>query len=50
MNTLDITRLYINETAQKKGFQRDTLEKVIRLYYLLKDMSEIPLFRENLAL
>lgn len=50
MNTLDITRSYINETAQKQGFQRDTLEKVVRLYYLLKDMSEIPLFRENLAL
>lgn len=31
MNTLDITRSYINETAQKQGFQRDTLEKVVRL-------------------
>lgn len=50
MNTLDITRLHINETAKKQGFQRDTLEKVVRLYYVLKDMSETPLFRDNLAL
>lgn len=50
MNALDITRSYINETAKKKGFQRDTLEKVIRLYYVLKDISENSLFRDNLAL
>lgn len=50
MNALDITRSYINETAQKLGFQRDTLEKVVRLYYVLKNMSETPLFRDNLAL
>lgn len=50
MNALDVTRSYINETAQKQGFQRDTLEKVVRLYYVLKDMSETPLFRDNLAL
>lgn len=50
MNTQDITRLHINETAQKQGFQRDTMEKVIRLYYVLKDMGEISLFRDNLAL
>lgn len=50
MNALDVTRSYINETAQKRGFQRDTLEKVVRLYYVLKDMSENPVFRDNLAL
>ena len=50
MNPQDITRSYINETAKSKGFQRDTMEKVIRLYYVLKDMSENPLFRDNLAL
>lgn len=50
MNTQDITRSHINETAQKHGFQRDTMEKVIRLYYVLKDMGEISLFRDNLAL
>ena len=50
MNTNDITRAHIYGAAQKYGFQRDTTEKVIRLYYVLKDMSENPLFRENLAL
>lgn len=50
MNTQDITRSYINETAKKQGFQRDTMEKVIRLYYVLKDISEISLFQDNLAL
>lgn len=39
MDTLDITRSYIIETARKYGFQHDTLEKVIRLYQILKDMS-----------
>ena len=50
MNPLDVTRSYINEKAKERGFQRDTLEKVVRLYYVLKDMSEIPLLRDNLAL
>lgn len=50
MNALDITRSHIYGTAQKQGFQRDTLEKVVRLYYVLKDMTEKPLFRDNLAL
>lgn len=50
MNTLDVPRSYINETAQKLGFQRDTLEKVIRLYYVIKEMDANPLFRDNLAL
>lgn len=50
MNTLDVMRSHIYELAQKQGFQRDTLEKVVRLYYVLKDMSENPLFRDNLAL
>ena len=50
MDTSDITRSYIIETARKYGFQRDTLEKVIRLYQILKDMSGIPLFRDCFAL
>lgn len=50
MDTSDITRSYIIETARKYGFQRDTLEKVIRLYQILKDMSGIPLFRDSFAL
>lgn len=50
MNTHDITRSYINETALKLGFQRDTLEKVIRLYYVLKDISETPVLNDNLVL
>lgn len=50
MNLSDITRSHINETAKERGFQRDTLEKVVRLYYVLKDISEIPIFRDNLAL
>lgn len=45
-----ITHSFINETAKKHGYQRDTLEKVIRLYYVLKDISETPLLRDNLAL
>lgn len=50
MNTHDITRSYINETALKQGFQRDTLEKVIRLYYVLKDISGTPVLNDNLVL
>lgn len=50
MNTMDLTRSHINETAQKQGFQRDTLEKVIRLYYVLKHISEIPLLNNHLVL
>lgn len=50
MNTYDITRSYINETALKQGFQRDTLEKVIRLYYVLKDISGTPVLNDNLVL
>lgn len=50
MNTDDITRAHIYGAAQRYGFQRDTTEKVVRLYYVLKAMSENPLFRDNLAL
>ncbi|MCM1722602.1 nucleotidyl transferase AbiEii/AbiGii toxin family protein [Bacteroides ovatus] len=50
MNVPDITRLHINEVAQKLGFQRDTLEKVIRLYYVLKDISQTPVLNDNLVL
>lgn len=50
MNVHDITRLHINNTAKEHGFEGNSLEKVIRLYYVLKDMSENPLFRDNLAL
>lgn len=50
MNVSDITRSHINEASQKQGFQRDTLEKVIRLYYVLKDISETPTLNDNLVL
>lgn len=50
MKKLDISREHIYEMAHKQGFQRDTLEKVLRLYYVLKDMSENPLLSDNLAL
>lgn len=50
MNIFDITRSHINDASQKQGFQRDTLEKVIRLYYVLKAISETPVLNNNLVL
>lgn len=50
MHITDFTREHIYKVAAESGFQRDTTEKVIRLYYVLKGMSENPLFRDNLAL
>lgn len=50
MNISDITRSHINDASQKQGFQRDTLEKVIRLYYVLKAISETPVLNNNLVL
>lgn len=47
---IDTTRAYINEISKKEGFQKDTLEKEIRLYYVLREMAQRPLFKDNLAL
>lgn len=50
MDITDFTREHIYKVAAESGFQRDTTEKVIRLYYVLKGISQIPLLRNNLAL
>lgn len=50
MSIADFTREHIYKVAGESGFQRDTTEKVIRLYYVLKGMAEVPLLRNNLAL
>jgi predicted nucleotidyltransferase component of viral defense system len=50
MKINDLTRSHIYGIAQKTGFQRDTLEKTVRLYYLLKDLSENSLFRDCFVL
>lgn len=50
MDITDLAREHIYKVAAESGFQRDTTEKVIRLYYVLKAMSLTPLLRENLAL
>ena len=46
----DFAREHIYKVAGEFGFQRDTTEKVIRLYYVLKGISETPLLRNSLAL
>jgi predicted nucleotidyltransferase component of viral defense system len=40
----------VYEISRKTGFQLNMLEKSMRLYYVLKDMSENPLLRDNFAL
>lgn len=50
MDITDFTREHIYKVAAEFSFQRDTTEKVIRLYYVLKGISQIPLLKNNLAL
>lgn len=50
MSIADFAKEHIYKVSGEYGFQRDTTEKVIRLYYVLKGIAEVPLLRNNLAL
>jgi predicted nucleotidyltransferase component of viral defense system len=50
MRQNDLELPYIYGMAKKTGFQMDTLEKTIRLYYVLKDICKISLLRDSLTL
>lgn len=40
----------IDTTANKESFQKPTLEKVTRLYYIFKELNNSKIFRENFAI
>lgn len=41
---------YLGNKAQELGFNRDTLEKVTRLYNILRFFNTMPIIKNNLAL
>ena len=43
-------KVFLGNKAKELGFNRDTLEKVTRLYDILKFVNTMPLLKDNLAL
>lgn len=43
-------KVYLGNKSKELGFNRDTLEKVTRLYDILRFMNTLPLLKNNLAL
>ncbi|MFA5068125.1 MAG: nucleotidyl transferase AbiEii/AbiGii toxin family protein, partial [Candidatus Izemoplasmatales bacterium] len=45
-----VDKVYLGNKAKELGFNRDTLEKVTRLYDILRFMNTMPLLKNSLAL
>lgn len=43
-------KVFLGNKAKELGFNRDTLEKVSRLYDVLRFINTMPLLKDNLAL
>lgn len=50
MTLYNYDKVYLGNKAKELGFNRDTLEKVTRLYDVLRFINTLPLLRDNLAL
>ncbi|MDD3113619.1 MAG: nucleotidyl transferase AbiEii/AbiGii toxin family protein [Candidatus Izemoplasmatales bacterium] len=50
MKLYKVDKVYLGNKAKELGFNRDTLEKVTRLYDILRFMNTMPLLKNSLAL
>ena len=50
MKLYNYDKVFLGSKAKELGFNRDTLEKVTRLYDILRFMNTMPLLKKNLAL
>jgi predicted nucleotidyltransferase component of viral defense system len=50
MTLYNYDKVFLGRKAKELGFNRDTLEKVTRLYDILRFMNTMPLLKKNLAL
>jgi predicted nucleotidyltransferase component of viral defense system len=50
MKLYNYDKVFLGRKAKELGFNRDTLEKVTRLYDILRFLNTIPLLKKNLAL